>query len=85
MILAGAGRGSMASITIPLGYHPQGPWGDNPYERHVTDHWTHTDAMAMLRPFGVRRFWLGEIVGRYLVRLGARMSPAGRGIHRHRR
>ncbi|MFN3218521.1 MAG: hypothetical protein ACE367_18655 [Acidimicrobiales bacterium] len=63
---AGVGH---AVVTVPLGHHPQGPVGGNPYERHVTDDWTHSDVMTLLRPFGVRRFWLGNVVGRYLVRL----------------
>jgi hypothetical protein len=72
LVDAGVGH---AVVTIPLGHHPQGPWGGNPYERHVTDHWSHTDVMALLRPFGVRRFWLGHIVGRYLVRLAGVTDP----------
>jgi hypothetical protein len=74
LVDAGVGH---AVVTIPLGHHPQGPWGGNPYERHVTDHWTHTDVMALLRPFGVRRFWLGRIVGRYLVRLAVAVDGSG--------
>lgn len=28
-------------VSIPLGHYPQGEYEGNPYEIHVTDHWTH--------------------------------------------
>lgn len=31
-------------ISIPIGYHPQGEVGGNPFERHVTDNWTDKEA-----------------------------------------
>jgi len=36
-------------ISIPLGHHPQDEYEGNPYERHVTDHWTDEDVK---RAFG---------------------------------
>ena len=33
-------------ISIPLGYYPQGEFDGNPYEKHITDNWTHEDVMA---------------------------------------
>lgn len=27
-------------ISIPLGHYPQGEWGGNPHERHITDNWS---------------------------------------------
>jgi glycosyltransferase involved in cell wall biosynthesis len=31
-------------ISLPIGHHPQGEWGGNPYETHVTDCWTDEEA-----------------------------------------
>ena len=37
-------------VSIPIGYYPQGEYEGNPYERHITDNWTHEDVCNL---FGV--------------------------------
>jgi glycosyltransferase involved in cell wall biosynthesis len=37
-------------VSIPIGYYPQDEFEGNPYEKHVTDHWTHEEVIAT---FGV--------------------------------
>ena len=32
-------------FSIPIVHLPQGAWGGNPYETHVTDHWHHEDIL----------------------------------------
>lgn len=34
-------------VSIPLGHYPQGEYDGNPHEAHVTDHWTHSDVLAI--------------------------------------
>jgi len=36
-------------VSIPIGHYPQDEYNGNPYEKHITDNWTHED---FLRTFG---------------------------------
>jgi SAM-dependent methyltransferase len=44
-------------MSIPLGHYPQDEWEGNPYERHVTDDWSHEKVVSV---FGEPSFYYQE-------------------------
>jgi glycosyltransferase involved in cell wall biosynthesis len=36
-------------ISIPLGHYPQDEYEGNPFEKHITDNWTHEEVMATFK------------------------------------
>jgi hypothetical protein len=42
-------RSNITVISIPIGYYPQDEYDGNPYEKHITDNWTHE---SVIETFG---------------------------------
>lgn len=41
--------GQIVIVSIPLGHYPQDEFEGNPYEKHVTDNWTHESVVATFK------------------------------------
>jgi tetratricopeptide (TPR) repeat protein len=61
-------------ISIPLGYYPQDEYEGNPYEKHITDNWSHQE---VIDTFGEpTRFRIENEIGVYLYGEAPKMKIA---------
>jgi hypothetical protein len=50
-------------LSLPIVHYPQGAAEGNPYERHITDNWSHEEVLARFP--GIVWSWRGNTIGVY--------------------